>query len=481
MSTGLESESAHSGTSTTPDEPETGDWTGGWTGALRRRAVRALPPDKLLPDTQPAYMASWIYVFGVLTLAAFLVVLASGCVLAIEGPAWWHTSNVGHYFNSLHLWSVDRPDAHVAHRAAARGRRRTRRGAPAARTPPRHRPAATAARNRIRRRTRHPGRRAADRGGAVRRRARTPEPDPYSFGSRPYDLVKEFTIALVAVLCLTIVLATVFSSPDDHPLTIATWAKTDSADFTATALAELDGSSGTATYGPPFNTASQGQKLGPLALANLAGVTYPIDTAQVYVLDPLKSAPQTAPVSSALPQYTTASTDQQNTWTGNYSDALTKANGDPTKIARGDYGPVQTLLGALLTQAQAGSLDGQLLTESGDFYQTDYTLPLLFLADGSYLASLAGQDHLAGDQWGMMNETGNYPGQAWLWLHTFWYQVSPYDHSDNGDALVWGTMAILTLAFVFVPFIPGLRSIPRYVPVYRLIWRRHYHELRTRE
>ena len=76
---------------------------GGWTGAVRRRAVAALPPDKLLPDTQPAYMGSWIYVFGVLTLAAFVVVLASGTVLAIAGPAWWHTSGLGHYVNSLHL------------------------------------------------------------------------------------------------------------------------------------------------------------------------------------------------------------------------------------------------------------------------------------------------------------------------------------------------------------------------------------------
>ncbi|HEV3172101.1 MAG TPA: cytochrome b N-terminal domain-containing protein [Actinocrinis sp.] len=81
--------------------------TGGWTGAVRRRAVRALPPDKLLPDTQPAYMASWIYVFGVLTLAAFVVVLASGTVLALRGPAWWHISSLGHYINSLHLWSVE--------------------------------------------------------------------------------------------------------------------------------------------------------------------------------------------------------------------------------------------------------------------------------------------------------------------------------------------------------------------------------------
>ena len=39
--------------------------------------MATLPPDKLLPDRQPAYVASWIYVFGVLTIAAFLVDLAA--------------------------------------------------------------------------------------------------------------------------------------------------------------------------------------------------------------------------------------------------------------------------------------------------------------------------------------------------------------------------------------------------------------------
>jgi ubiquinol-cytochrome c reductase cytochrome b subunit len=82
-------------------------WTGGWTGAARRRAVGLLPPEKLLPDTQPAYMASWIYVFGVLTVASLIVVLGTGGLLALEGPAWWHSSGTGHYVNSLHLWSVE--------------------------------------------------------------------------------------------------------------------------------------------------------------------------------------------------------------------------------------------------------------------------------------------------------------------------------------------------------------------------------------
>ena len=35
---------------------------------VRGRAVAALPPEKLLPDKQPSYVASWIYVFGVLSL-----------------------------------------------------------------------------------------------------------------------------------------------------------------------------------------------------------------------------------------------------------------------------------------------------------------------------------------------------------------------------------------------------------------------------
>jgi quinol-cytochrome oxidoreductase complex cytochrome b subunit len=78
-----------------------------WTTRLRARAARTLPADQVLPDTQPVYVGSWIYVFGVLSLAAFIVVLLSGGILAIKGPQWWHRSSTGHYVNSLHLWSVE--------------------------------------------------------------------------------------------------------------------------------------------------------------------------------------------------------------------------------------------------------------------------------------------------------------------------------------------------------------------------------------
>ncbi len=78
-----------------------------WTTALRGRITRTVPAGQWLPDRQPAYVASWAYVFGVATLAAFVVVLGSGAVLALKGAAWWHTSSIGHFFNSLHLWSVE--------------------------------------------------------------------------------------------------------------------------------------------------------------------------------------------------------------------------------------------------------------------------------------------------------------------------------------------------------------------------------------
>ena len=78
-----------------------------WTTRLRHRVAGKLPPEKLPPDTQPSYVSSWIYVFGVATLASLILVIATGCLLAVRGPSWWHGSFIGHFVNSLHLWSVE--------------------------------------------------------------------------------------------------------------------------------------------------------------------------------------------------------------------------------------------------------------------------------------------------------------------------------------------------------------------------------------
>jgi len=148
---------------------------------------------------------------------------------------------------------------------------------------------------------------------------------------------------------------------------------------------------------------------------------------------------------------------------------------DPAGVdeSPGDYGPVPALTGALLAMAQQGTLD-PVLGAKGSFYNTDYKASILFLGDGTYFPGLADAQHLTGDQWGMMNETGNYPGQSWLWLFSALYQVEPLKSSPDADVLVVFSMVILTLLLTLVPFIPGLRSLPRRIPVHRLIWRDYY-------
>ena len=294
-------------------------------------------------------------------------------------------------------------------------------------------------------------------------------------GYRTYDLVKELVIATAVVSLLTVALAVVFSSPDEPQVTVAQWARVSPNDFVATAATELDGTSGSATYGAPYmHDPSAAQKIGPLGPQNWPGVTIPIDAANDFVLGPLRGVSGVGSVAKALAQWDAATPAAQQDWASGYDDALQKASdNDPTKVAPGSYGPVPELLGALTSLAVSGGLDGVLLSQ-GSFYQTNYTKPLLFLADGTYLEDLAREQHLGGDQWGMMNETGNYPGQPWLWLYTFWYQVKPFSTSGNADALVWGLMMVLTLILVLVPFLPGIRSIPRWSKVHRLIWRDYY-------
>jgi hypothetical protein len=308
----------------------------------------------------------------------------------------------------------------------------------------------------------------------------TSEPqDRYYAGIRMvhFDLVKELVLALVAVSVLVIGLAGVLSSPDDPAVTIQTWATKDPVDFVTTATSELSGQSGTAQYGPPYtNTPDAAQAVGPIAPQAWAGVSTPIDTAQDFVLRPLGYAAVGNPtLTQALQTYNAASSDQQQTWLTNYTTALANATvvNDEVSVPSGDYGPVPDLMANILGLARTGALDG-LLLRSGTLYQTDFTLPLLFMGDGNYLPDLAAAQHLTGDQWGMMNETGSYPGQTWLWLFTFWYQIPPFNTASNTDLVVIIMMIVLTALLALVPFIPVLRDIPRWIPVHRLIWRRYY-------
>ncbi len=519
--------------------PGSADFSNGmWTAAVRRKAMSLLPPSKLLPDTQPAYVASWIYIFGVASLAAFGVAIVSGFLIALGGVDWWHTNALGHFFNSLHMWSVELFMAFIVIHlwgkfwmAAWRGRR-----------------AATWITGVIAfgasvlecftgylsqqnfdsqwistngkdafnalgvgaffnlmnfgqmllwhvvllplvlvlligihvlmvrmRGVVHPLPKQAVRGKAARRALAVSDSQDWKGPTRRYDIVKEASIASLVVLILVVVLAGLLSSPNDPPITIATWAKVAPADFMGTAASELAGTSETARYGPPYNNGSGNVQTLLISPQKIVGVQLPIDPANSFVLGPLsKIAPTDAKLAGALSTYSAASASQKENWDKAYLKAVEKVSfshsGTPS-VPNANDGPVPTLISTELTLARSGALDADLLAQH-PFYGTNFTKPLLFLEDGSYFASVAKADHLTGTQWGVMNETGSYPGQPWLWLYTLWYQLPGFRNSPNVDLIAVSLTGVATLLLLAIPFIPGLRDIPRAVPVHKLIWRR---------
>lgn len=295
---------------------------------------------------------------------------------------------------------------------------------------------------------------------------------PWRGRVRDYDLFKEVTVGFVVVALLSLGLAALFGSPDEPGVTFASWTAADPVDFASTATAELAGTSDTAQYGPPYNsTPGATQTLGPLDLQSLSGVRIPIDTAKAFVIHPLQTLPT---VPSAVARWNSATAAQQSRWTDAYAKALAADKGTTLpNPGSGDYGPVPALISSLSGMARSGGLDGALASQSG-FYQLNYTPAILFLGDGQYFQNLAAAQHLTGDQWGMMNETGNTPGQSWLWLFSFFYQVEPFASLANADLVVVLIMGVLTLLLALVPFIPGLRTLPRWIPLHRVIWRDYY-------
>ena len=304
---------------------------------------------------------------------------------------------------------------------------------------------------------------------------------PWQGKTRRYDIIKEGTIALLVVAILTVSLSLLLGSPDDTPLTFKGWAQTNSDNFYATAVSELAGTSGTATYGPPYNDAAEGLNMGPLWLQKWAGVSRPIDTVNDFVIAPLSTQVMSVEIASALVTWKAAAQTEQKTWATNYDDAIVKVEGKLSSVPAGNYGPVPALAQGLTDMAKAGGLDAALLSQGG-FFQTDNTKQILFFGDGSYLDDAGTAANLQGGTWGMMNETGRYPGQAWLWLYSFWYQIPPFNNEEskpigaNADAYIMVLMGALSLGLILIPLIPGMKTLPMRIPIHRGIWRQYYEE-----
>ncbi len=291
---------------------------------------------------------------------------------------------------------------------------------------------------------------------------------------KPDDLLKELAWALAIVLALGVVLAAAFSSPDEPSLTAQRVAKVEPAILAGTALRALAGQSAIAQYGPPYNNQpGASQSIGGFSPEAWAGVQIPINAAKVFVLRPLQSAAALSPnLKGALTTYEAAPRSQQQAWTGAALKALGKARYDASGVVlpKGHYGPLPTMLDGYFRLARSGLLEAA-VGQNGSVYQTDLTSQMLLL-QGQAMGAAATPLHMLGAQWGMMREPDNYPGAVWLWLYTALYQIPPYSTSASADLLVGLTIGLLSLLLMLVPFIPGLRDIPRGVGLHRLIWRK---------
>lgn len=343
---------------------------------------------------------------------------------------------------------------------------------------------------------------------------------------RPYDLFREFVVSLSIVVVLVVGLAVVFRSPDPAPVTFQQWAQQGTQDFALTTVSELDGTSGSATYGPPYQGTDQNggtQALGPISpqtwLGDLFPVAIPVDPYQDFVAAPL--ALQGDPdVAAALDVWSKASADQQAAWAKAYGEAVGKGSGKDgvltVSTSEAESGPLDTIVQAQLAYAVSGGLDAALLYTNapradgyGTWYSNDQTHALLYFGDsgeggGSADCVEAGQPlpanggcwfynqavandaprnsgYLSGDTWGIMNEVGNWPGAWWLFPYTSWYQWGYGADGASGDLYVMIMTVLFALPFIFLPWIPGLRDIPKATRVYRLMWSDYYASVRGKK
>src|SRR6266567_5080632 len=206
------------------------------------------------------------------------------------------------------------------------------------------------------------------------------------------------------------------------------------------------------------------------------------DPGQIFVLHPLRQA---APllgsnVQSAIHTYDAASAQQQLKWASTYDTALgtitmSSSGGmggssgpDFSKIdtLKGDFGPVPVLVKANLQLAQNGYLEQYL---QGVDPGHSFHLVNIWLYDHPNLLNTAVAQGLTDDQWGMVKERGFSVGPWYLFVPAVFHVYFPGGVTGPGFIL-WNLLFAAFLLF-FIPLVPGVRDIPRYLKLYRFIYR----------
>ncbi len=307
-----------------------------------------------------------------------------------------------------------------------------------------------------------------------------------NIGLKESDLVKEVSISFLCILVIVILFSFFFKSPNVGPLSIQTYAKNNPKGFITTTLHDLMGTSLIATYGPPYNNNGTAQSIGPISPGGIEGVTVPLNTKVDFVMIPLKMEASINPnITLLLNEFNGATLKVQNMWEQNTLSALPNARYEDGLVIfpssdhiDGNYGPVVQMLNSLLKLGKSGlfsrALSSENIDNNGVYTYNDQNV-LLFL-QGSPLMSKAASLNMLGGEWGILKETGPYPGPWWLAFYTFLYQTPFYSSSPIADLMAFATFSLLIGVITFLPFIPGLRRIPYIIPVYKIIWRRFYNE-----
>jgi hypothetical protein len=207
------------------------------------------------------------------------------------------------------------------------------------------------------------------------------------------------------------------------------------------------------------------------------------DPGQVFVINPVR---QYLPlldtsVTFAISAYEDANSTQQQAWAANYDKALRSitpmsdgsdmggaTSPDYAKLdtLKGDFGPVPVLVKADLQLAQLGYLEEYLqsVDPGHSFHMTN-----IWLYDHPSLLNTAVAEGLTDDQWGMVKERGFSVGPWYLFVPAVFHVELP--NGATGAGFVLDNLIFAAFLLFIVPLTPGLRSLPKYLKLYRLIYR----------
>lgn len=289
----------------------------------------------------------------------------------------------------------------------------------------------------------------------------------------------KYPLISVILIVVVVVLAASVGSPNYRRDTIAGVSTADPGGAVLAFTQELDGTSSSAGNAKEFG-------LGP--------------PAQVFVLDPLRAAlPLLGPVSvpglprlkparvrQAVASFAAASPAQQIAWASNYDKALGKIpmstagtgmagpamgaavspNIAKLGMLKGDFGPVPRMVETDLRLAQTGFLAQSL--EASDPGHAGQRANI-WLYDHPHMLNTAVAQGLTDDQWGMVKERGFNVGPWYLIVPSVFHVDFPGGTTGSGFVL-WNLLFAAILLF-FVPLVPGVRSLPRRLKLYRFIYR----------